>query len=59
MEPPVILMDNENDKWPTFTGLKEAANYKNTDFKIFGKPNFVCIEEWELPYPMEQKIVLN
>ena len=34
----VILADNESDKWPTFTGLKEAANYKNTDFKIFGKP---------------------
>tara|TARA_B100000683_G_scaffold90430_1_gene89609 strand:- start:14364 stop:15524 length:1161 start_codon:yes stop_codon:yes gene_type:complete len=34
----VILADNESDKWPTFTGLKEVANYKNTDFKIFGKP---------------------
>lgn len=34
----VILADNESDKWPTFTGLKEAANYKNTDLKIFGKP---------------------
>ena len=34
----VILADNESDKWPAFTGLKEAANYKNTDFKIFGKP---------------------
>ena len=34
----VILADNESDKWPTVTGLKEAANYKNTDFKIFGKP---------------------
>ena len=34
----VILADNESDKWPTFTGLKEAANYKNTDFKLFGKP---------------------
>lgn len=34
----VILADNKSDKWPTFTGLKEAANYKNTDFKIFGKP---------------------
>ena len=34
----VILADNESDKWPTFTGLKEAANFKNTDFKIFGKP---------------------
>ena len=35
----VILADTESDKWPTYTGLKEAANYKNTDFKIFGKPN--------------------
>ena len=34
----IIILDNESDKWPTFTGLKEAANYKNTDFKIFGKP---------------------
>ena len=34
----VILADNESDKWPTFIGLKEAANFKNTDFKIFGKP---------------------
>ena len=34
----VILADNKSDKWPNFTGLKEAANYKNTDFKIFGKP---------------------
>ena len=34
----VILADNESDKWPNFIGLKEAANFKNTDFKIFGKP---------------------
>lgn len=34
----VILADNENSNWPTFTGLNEAANFKNTDFKIFGKP---------------------
>jgi len=34
----VILADIESDKWPTYTGLKEAANYKNTDLKIFGKP---------------------
>ena len=34
----VVLADNESSEWPTFTGLKEAANYKNTDFKIFGKP---------------------
>ena len=34
----VILADKENINWPTFTGLDEAANFKNTDFKIFGKP---------------------
>jgi len=34
----VILADKENSNWPTFTGLVEAANFKNTDFKIFGKP---------------------
>ena len=34
----VILADKENSNWPTFTGLDEAANFKNTDFKIFGKP---------------------
>jgi phosphoribosylglycinamide formyltransferase 2 len=34
----VILADKENNNWPTFTGLDEAANFKNTDFKIFGKP---------------------
>ena len=28
----------ENSNWPTFTGLEEAAKFKNTDFKIFGKP---------------------
>ena len=34
----VILANKENSNWPTFTGLDEAANFKNTDFKIFGKP---------------------
>jgi len=34
----VVLAENENSNWPTFTGLKEAATFKNTDFKIFGKP---------------------
>ena len=34
----VILADKENSNWPTFTGLDEAANFKNTDFKVFGKP---------------------
>jgi len=34
----VVLANKENNKFPTFTGLNEAANFKNTDFKIFGKP---------------------
>lgn len=34
----VVLADNERSEWPTFTRLDKAANYKNTDFKIFGKP---------------------
>ena len=35
----VVLADNESSNWPTITGLEEAANYKNTDLKIFGKPS--------------------
>ncbi len=35
----VVLADKENSNWPNYTGLKEAGNFKNTDFKIFGKPN--------------------
>ena len=34
----VVLADNESNDWPTITGLEEAANFENTDFKIFGKP---------------------
>jgi len=34
----VVLANKENNIFPTFTGLNEAANFKNTDFKIFGKP---------------------
>ena len=34
----VVLADNESSEFPIISGLKEAANYKNTDFKIFGKP---------------------
>ena len=34
----VVLAENESGEWPTFTGLEKAVNYKNTDFKIFGKP---------------------
>ena len=34
----VVLADNKSSEWPTITGLEEAANYTNSDFKIFGKP---------------------
>ena len=34
----VVLSQKENSNWPTFTGLEEAAKFKNTDFTIFGKP---------------------
>ena len=35
----VILADNESREWPIYKGLEQAGKYKNTDFKIFGKPN--------------------
>jgi phosphoribosylglycinamide formyltransferase 2 len=34
----VVLADKENNTFPTFTGLEEAANFTNTAFSIFGKP---------------------
>ena len=34
----VILADNESSEWPIYEGLEVAAEYQNTDFKIFGKP---------------------
>ncbi|MEC9209285.1 MAG: formate-dependent phosphoribosylglycinamide formyltransferase [Bacteroidota bacterium] len=34
----VVLADNKNSNFPDITGLAEAANLNNTDFKIFGKP---------------------
>ena len=34
----VVLAEKESNNFPTFTGLEEAAKFKNTDFKIFGKP---------------------
>jgi len=34
----VILADNESNEWPIYKGLEQAVKYKNTDFKIFGKP---------------------
>lgn len=35
----VILASNNNDRFPIITGLTDAANYNNTDYKIFGKPS--------------------
>ena len=35
----VVLAQNNNKNYPIISGLKEAAKFKNTDFKIFGKPN--------------------
>ena len=34
----VILAEKENNQFPHFNGLELAANFENTDFKIFGKP---------------------
>ena len=34
----VVLADKENNNFPTFSGLNEAAIFPNSDFKIFGKP---------------------
>jgi phosphoribosylglycinamide formyltransferase 2 len=34
----VVLADKESSECPIISGLNEAANYKNTDFKVFGKP---------------------
>ncbi|MDB9712431.1 formate-dependent phosphoribosylglycinamide formyltransferase [Flavobacteriaceae bacterium] len=35
----VVLAQNKNINYPVISGLEEAAKFKNTDFKIFGKPN--------------------
>ena len=35
----VVLAQNNNINYPIISGLEEAAKFKNTDFKIFGKPN--------------------
>ena len=35
----VVLAKDNNTNYPIISGLKEAAKFKNTDFKIFGKPN--------------------
>ena len=34
----VVLANKENNDFPVFSGLEEAAQFPNTDFKIFGKP---------------------
>ena len=34
----VILADKKNNNFPKITGLENAANFENTDFKVFGKP---------------------
>jgi phosphoribosylglycinamide formyltransferase 2 len=34
----VVLASNESNDFPVFTGLKEAAAYTDSDFKLFGKP---------------------
>jgi len=34
----VVLANKENNNFPNFTGINEAANFKNTAFTIFGKP---------------------
>ena len=35
----VVLAKDKNTNYPIISGLEEAAKFKNTDFKIFGKPN--------------------
>ncbi len=35
----VVLADNNRTSFPNYTGLEEAASFKNTDFRIFGKPS--------------------
>jgi phosphoribosylglycinamide formyltransferase 2 len=34
----VVLATSESNEQPVFHGLDKAANYSNTDFKLFGKP---------------------
>ena len=35
----VVLAKDKNTNYPIISGLEEGAKFKNTDFKIFGKPN--------------------
>ena len=47
----VVLAEKENNTFPVFSGLEEATNYKNTDFKIFGNDiQFVEVELEDLFY---------
>ena len=34
-----VILAEKNSKDPLFSGLKKAACFKNTDYKIFGKPS--------------------
>ena len=34
----VVLASTESSKEPVFSGIHKAASYKNSDFKLFGKP---------------------
>jgi phosphoribosylglycinamide formyltransferase 2 len=34
----VVLAEKETNSVPIFTGLEAAANFENTDYKVFGKP---------------------
>ena len=35
----VVLAKKTSTEFPCFTGLSKASEFKNTDFKIFGKPS--------------------
>ena len=35
----VVLANKESSVFPIFSGLDDASKFKNTDFKIFGKPS--------------------
>ena len=34
-----VILANKHSNNPVFSGLEKAANFKNTDYKIFGKPS--------------------
>ena len=35
----VVLANDKNKNFPIISGLENAATFKNTDFKVFGKPS--------------------